>query len=478
MKKLFLYAFFIFLSLSALSQEEVLMFKNILKDNDLLLKQMYSIVNEENRTISLFFIDNEHIYSYLINEEYKVMDSIKIKNKNTFVNVFFGHSISSSNEYCIYLSNSSLSKLATIHFSFENKRILHNEFKFNPKKEKIIHAVSHKNKFYILTSTKNTSIINKYLFDHNANYTKHEIDFGEMSFRNKNRKKTKLYWLFKISETESVRIVNTSLPNPLDITSAHNKLYIDNDGQVNITFDHNNAFIQLISFNLESAEKEVKYIKKPLVANSKTFYARSNSYIYDNKVFMIAATDETLKFSIKDLHTDKLIKEYSVTKDDSIHFKNTAFLNMKKNKKNQNTKEFLEKIAYNALGVSAYKIDGNYQIALGGSAYSTDSGAAYIMGASFGLIGILAYHVIDSATSHDDIYTYSTSAYFKSVFDNKFEHKIKEVRKNAIEKFAVFKKENNIGVSKGQAIFKHKKSLIYAYYNNKTKKIKLWKFDD
>lgn len=473
MIKRFSLTFLLLFTITLFSQEKLIEFKNSLKTDQSFLNQMFSIVNETNGDISLFFIDSKNINGYLLNNKYELTDSIKIERRNKEYKMFLGYSISENNEYCIYLSNQNTSKFASICLSYESKKVIFNEFKLNLKGEEIIQVLNHKNKFYIITVNKKSSIINSYSFDNITSFKKKEIDFSSFTFRNENRTKKTLHKLLRNSSYGDVKIISKDTPHPIEITSAYHKLYVIDD-KVIISFDENKAYTQLISFNLTSVEKEVKYIKKPFLSDTEFGSAKSNSYIYDDKVFLIAISHEMLTLSVKDYKTDELIKEHTVSEDDSVYFKNTALIKLQNNKTTnkipKKNSDVLRKITNSKVGVSAYKFNNDYQITIGGKSYSDDS-SIIVSGIFFGLSGAILSSVLNTAFKADVLY-------FKGVFDNSFNHLNKDVKPNVIEKISNFKTKNKIGINKGQTAFQYNDSFIYVNYNNKTKIVKLWKFDD
>lgn len=474
MKKIFLNLFILLSSIFVFSQEKLFEFENTLKTNNTFLNQMFSIVNEKNGNISLFFIDNQHINCYLINDTYEVIDSLKLNNRNSLINVYLGYSISDDNNYCIYVTNSNQSKFASIRFSFVNKEVSYNEFKFKDrKKEKFIQAINYKHKFYILTSTKKTSIINKYSFDQNSNFIKYKIDFSENTFRNEYRSKKTLYSFFNNSSYGDVKTISPNTPNPIDITSAFQKLYVI-DGKIIISLDQNKTYTQIISFNLANSEKEVKYIKKPLLSDTEFVSAKSNSYIYDDKIFILAISDEKLNLSIKDYQSSNLLKAYSFSEEDTITIKNTSLIKFTNNRtinKNTNeTKDILRKISQSKVGISAYRFANDYQVTIGGKSHSND-GSIIVSGLFFGFSGALLTNILNATFKADALY-------FKGVLDSNFNHLNKDAKLNVIDKIINLKTKNKIGITKSETVYQYKNSFNYVYYNNKSKIIRIWKFVD
>ena len=166
----------------------------------------------------------------------------------------------------------------------------------------------------------------------------------------------------------------------------------------------------------------------------------SNSYIFNQNIYQASSNKEQLFLTIKEIATNKILKQYKIEKDKPISFANTPivqnggmYINRRILKK---TKQFLRKISTSNIGISVNKFGDNYQLTLGGvseiSANGMMSGMGGMMGgipiAGFGNLTLFFNPTAFAFNSYKD----TRSVAIKSVLDPNFEHLKGVIKENAL----------------------------------------------
>ena len=455
MKK-YLFAYLLFCSILAPAQTELVTFENSLNDKAKPnLKEVIPIVNEKNNDISLFFLHPKKVYGYLLNKNFELIDKISSEDRSRKFKVLLGNSISSNNDYRIYLTNPSKKKFVTINFSYEKQVSEFKELDLNFNEEHFLQTITKDNRFYLISIVKNSSKFNIYQFDDQANYSKKEVDFSAHSFINHKGKEVKLYDLLfmkipgslivpKILMLEKIDLQN---PNHIESVADLNKLIL-RDNEIIFCFDQNKEFAQLAIINLNTLETQTKKFKKPLYTLDKKS-KRTNSFISNDHVYLVASTPEKFSFTVKDYTDDTLIKRYNLSVDDSIHFKNTPIIQKGgvyvSYRELEKTRKFLRKITNGNIGISSYEKDGFYHVMIGGKELIRSGGPMFMpMGGAVGGAAAGTTMVFFNPAFHAyGAYSQTKATHIKGLFNKDFEHVKGDMPKNAFDKINDFKKENS-----------------------------------
>jgi len=481
-KKLHL-LFILFLSISSIAQNETITFENSLKTSGSFIKDAFQIVNQKNGNLSVFLIDAKKIYGYLFDDNFEISKKISSEDRSRKYKVLIGSSVSSNNDYRVYLTNNKHDKFASINFSFKNNTATLNEFELDSNQERFVQTVTHNNKFYLISVVKGTSLLGIYTFDENANYTKKGVDFSSDRLVDKKGKKTNLFNLitnsYGFNTSADVHKIDENNPNSIEVTSELTKLYV-RENKVLLTFDQFKSFTQILSIDLNTLEKEIRQIKKPYI-EIKLSQKKANSYINGDHIYMLASTNDKFTFTIHDFNSGKLIKQYSATVNDTISFKNTPIIQkggMYNNyREMEKTKKFLRKITAGDVGISVYKFKDNYHISLGGKQEIKSGGMMMPMGgfgmpiASFGSATVFFNPTYFAYNS----YTNTKSTHIKGLFDVNFDHIEGEMEENVFDKIKNYQ-TNSSASKKGEIVFKYKDYYILGNYLLETNQYRLRQF--
>ncbi|MEX6626939.1 hypothetical protein [Tenacibaculum salmonis] len=483
MKKIYLSLVICLIFSAVFSQEKIASFENHLKTNGTNIKDVIPIVNKENDEIAMFIVDAKKIYAYKLNNKFKVTDELSSETKKRKYKVLLGSSINENN-YRIFLSNKEKNKYASANFSFTDKKTVMNEFVF-PKDEVFIQTITHLNKFYLFTVSNIVGKLYLYSFDQQGNPKKNEINLNGNMLVDKKNNLTKITDLLLKSNTGFVTINDSALrkiekdtPNSIESVSEAKKMYIRGNNIV-ITFDHHKKFTQVISINIDTKELIKKTFNKPL-ENIKSRKKKTNSFLYDNYIAVIAGTKDVFSMYLLNYNTGKFIKEYSVAKDEQINFKNSPIIQKggyyNNHRELEKTKQFLRKITTDKIGVSIIKNkDNNYQFTVGGYVKQASGGGMMMGGfggvamASFGSATLFFNPTMLAYNSFEN--TKSTT--IECVFNQKLEHiKDAKTQKNVFDKIKKSKTPNRAA----STVFKYKDYFIKGDSNSFGKTYTLKKF--
>jgi len=463
-----------FESLSA--QNEIANFKNHLKTNSTDIKDVIPIINSKNDEITIFIADAKNVYGYKLNNKFKVNGEVSSITKKRKYKVLLGSSIYNNN-YKIYLTNRDKSKFAYINFSFDSKENSIHEF-ILPTGQTFIQTISYKNNLYVLSADKitKTILLNYFNNDHTLQY--HVIDATNLTFLNKNGKKVLATDLLLPFNHKPIKKFEKDTPNSIETVSESTKMYLRGNEFV-FTFDKNKDFTQVLTINIDSLNATKKSYKKPLFSR-KSGRKKTNSFIYDDKIMLIAATKDVFSMYIYDYNTKKFIKEYAVNKDEEISFKNSPIIQKgalyNNHREFEKTKKFLRKITSNKIGVSVIKNKSNFHFSIGGYVEQRTGGPMMMGGfggipmASFGNVSLFFNPTMLAYNS----FTNTKSTQIECLFNENFEHiKNAEPDDNVFNKMKKSPKKGKTGIT----VFKYKNYFIRGAYNSLTKTYYLTKFE-
>ncbi len=481
------------ITISVSAQEKVLELSGFFSKKTTTHKDSYAISNEDTKDLMIVTDEGKVTGAILLDYEYR--QKVKIVTKplpNKYKNLI-GYSIYDNIYSCLF-TNDKNTKYAILQFDINSKFGKQKELSFKLKKEKYLETVIYNNQIYLISISKRSSDLNIYKFDENFSPEKHTISLKQIEYissKSSGFKRT-AYTMMDSSEDPfrpyvSLTKIEPRNPNIIETTSKPVKLY-QNDNIITLSFDNSNKETKLCYINLDTFTLDYKAYNKPTATEKG--YTKSNSYIFDNKLFQIASSSEKMKFTILDLTTEKMIKEYSVTKKDSINFKNSPIIQEKgigifgeEVREMEKTSKYLRKISSADLGISVYKVGDEYNIILGGTkeiqsggGFAPDfgGGPGIVVGGAIG--GSVTVCVGYNPTFYNyGNYTSTKSTYINCLFDQNFEHLQGDIQDNIFDRVHEF--EDNLEKEpKAVNIFLHLDNLHYGYFDKVDKLYKLYRF--
>ncbi len=358
--------------------------------------------------------------------------------------------------------------------------------------EKFMDAYEYKQVFYLLSMPKLSKIIHVYAYDlATKNFQRTEFDFGKLSVS------LNMYERFVLSKKDPMGMglhrVVPDIQYGLGNTCYQDKLY---------TLDEKIVFTSDLSknthiFTLDLATKQPDYKKVTHLVSKEGFSALTNSVLYNNYLFQLVFTTDTLALQICDMKKIQVMQQFFLSRGDSIAFANTPIIQERslistdvKDRKSvrelSHTRQLLRKMvnssgaiavnSYDAttwvMTVGSYKEvnveEGNMRMPMGGpSTIPTPSGS------------------VTTSYTAPMYFSYGKSnlkksAYFKSLLDiSSFEHKAGDAqKKSTFEHIQTFQESLHVNnTSKAETLFKQGNSYIFGFYNTVTKKYTLMKFE-
>lgn len=488
MKNTYIFLATICLCSNFFAQEKLVEFENDLDNSKFSIKEVIPVVNQQNDNISLFFMNTKQVYGYLLNDNFKVIKKLSSEDRSRKYNTIIGYSVKDSLNYNLYLTNNKNNKFAGINFSFNGGSSMLNEFEFQNSNEKFVQTVTINNSCYLISVLKESSVLRIYKLDDINLTSPNTIDLKDEFLLGRENNKATLYDLFNIKSTGAfigteTNKIEDDTPNSIEAVSEEKKLYV-RDNKIVFTFDINRGLTQILVINPVDFSYNVKSFQKPLFeANSSI--KKSNSFITDDKIFTIASTNDSLGLKIQDFKSKNVLKEFLVTKEDSITFKNTPIIQeggiYDSYRELESSQKFLRKLTSANLGISVYRQNDEYLITIGSEKeVSTGGGMMMPMGGGFGgfpIATIGSANVFFNPTFFAyNSYSSTKSVHIKSLFDLDFNHIKGSIKDNLFDK--IKKHSEPVNSLEGKTIFKYKNYLILGNYIEKSKAYILKKFND
>ncbi|MBS7256679.1 hypothetical protein [Flavobacterium branchiicola] len=460
MKKLLL--FLLLFSKSSLFSQTVLNSFPIHLNKPLENGQILNTEDVKTHDVYVFAADNKNTFIYKYNKFLFLTNQLTDSINNIENRSLIGHSISEDGNPTLYWGSDTARNIRIIKYYFETKTSRALNFEFPDYSGSLITSFQKNNIFYILSKEKNENHLLLYEFSNGKCEIK-MFDFSSFIFKNEKGQRFTFSSLIQYFPIENIDSDNF---NPLEKSVNKSKMYVL-DNHIILTLDYNSKQTHVFDLNLESLDVTEKIFNQPV---SKKQSASSNSFYLENKLLQINANNEELLFEIKDFESGKSIKTVSVSKNDTIRFKNSPLFiksNGQRPEKLKTTSKFLKNLSMVNVGVSAFKNKNNTFITFGGFAEYEVS------------IPNFDYRPSDYFGGFNDRYTQYANkmVFFDAMLDSKFDFTTNEQPEIlAIDNVFYFMSKNkNIAL---EHILKLQDYYILGYYDLYSKKYVIRKFTD
>lgn len=279
--------------------------------------------------------------------------------------------------------------------------------------------------------------------------------------------------------------VSSEIPTSIELITNLNKVYFLQD-KIILSFDTYKDLTKLIIINLENYESSIEDYSQYTIRRDKLISGRSNSFLYQDKIFQLNTSTLEMALTIRDLKSKEILTQYIVEKEDSIFFKNTpatheytSFPWDTEKKELQNTNDILRKITQYGAGISVLKLDDILEISLGGL---KKSAVSKVVTQSVGIEEANSSSNnfttrINPNCSYYPQVTYNFQSYTQSksfklkigLYANSFEH-IQETLNDNIFDELKYKLEENVKNFLVKLIFKMEEDYYIVYFNKTDKK--------
>lgn len=485
MKKTFVFCLIVILFTKAFSQDIVL-------DKDIALNstsysspepESFPIVNYDKDEIVLFLMDKQYIRAFKFNMNYEPIDNFMVqKPKNKFPQLL-GHS-SDTLGYNLFYSNWKKNEFLVKSINVKDKKTTSKQIPLKLKGENFLESISYKNKFYILSLVKSSSIIKIYVFEGNSLRDTHQVDYSDYDFSDTNY--SNLYQV--LEKGGKITKMDNSDSNPLGLTSKENKLYCY-DNKIYISIDNSEKNTKILTISLEDFNGNVNFYNHSNLKPHQYHNIKSNSYLFQDKLYQIIGNPGELCIQVSDINTKTKHSEYRVKSNEEIEFSNSAIIQesntnifKKYNEKVlTDTKNILYKISLNDIGISARLSNKNFELTIGAFEEIQRGGGIGGMTTTSTSVPTMGGTMTMTTSSYNPTmygyysYANSKSVYFKSLLDDNFDHITGTIEENAFDKIRDWEYKYRKGMT-SQTLFKVGDSYVLGYYKKYLKKYYLIKF--
>lgn len=428
--------------------------------------EIFQLIDNSKTNIAFALCNKNKVQLYKFSNSFELSDSIKIERPNKKYDKIIGYTLNSNNIQLFWSNNNKKEVLRQdvnlILKSFKTKL-----YNIESKKELSLFTISEQNNFINACALKNSNILKFYIINEEGSLTIKNIDFSNIDFYNSKNQKVNLYKLlsenFLPFEHSNLEKVSIDYPVPLTVSAKKKKFYIKDD-LLQITFDSNTKFTQIISINLKNFTYKETKIKKTPIPKTNLILLNSNSFLKDDLVFQIKNSPEILYLTIRDYNSN-IIKEYKISPDVDINFKNSKIFQFgtemgNKYKELETSNQFLRKVSGYNIGVSCTKYNNKYFLTLGSVTAAKDNSYSYLFGAS----GVLINYLFNPYKVNANPYHNRKAIYLHSVLDLNGNHLEGNFSDSIFEKLK--NNQNNIF---SQFFIKVDSKNYFGYYNSKNK---------
>lgn len=418
-------------------------------------KTNYSISSaENNNTVTLLTYDGK-MTAYHLDKNFKSLaEPITRDLDNGGLNNLVGHKIL-GNSYSFIYSDNVRNAFAIFTFDFDSNTSSKSRIDLSYSGERIVEAFSsYNNRFFVFFASTDGDLILRELADDYTSLT----ELARYAITDKNIDGEPIIFKRQFLYTKANYVLmGDNTPSPLAKSFPKYKLF-NEDNMLILTVENSDVGTSVYRIDLKSLQLDEHFLKYPV--GKLDDYEEFNSYVSNGFLFHIAVSNKEMTLQMKDF-TSELIKEFYVTKEDEITFKNSIVaqkgantIPFQRKRTFDDTAKFLRKISSETVGVSVHYGNSVYEVTIGGLKDNVASGLLMISGGYYG---------------NTDQITQITC-----LFDQNFDHIDGTVELNFFDRIAAFEKE--LKRSTNSNIFYCNGSLFYSYINKKEKELRYLEF--
>ena len=125
-------------------------------------------------------------------------------------------------------------------------------------------------------------------------------------------------------ELQITKVDEAGLPD-LSIVGNRRKLYIKHDS-IFLLLNNNDGKTKVFVFDTKANTMSVREMDQGSGQQWTNQNSSENSYLLDGKLYFVSATVDLLYISVSDFYTGKVLKDFTVAREDTISFKNTPIM--------------------------------------------------------------------------------------------------------------------------------------------------------
>ncbi|MCC9072536.1 hypothetical protein LNQ49_13175 [Flavobacterium sp. F-65] len=453
MKKLFL--FFLIFHKSILIGQTVLNsypldFKKYDESNMIL-----NVENTATHDVFVFATNTENLTILKYNSALFLKSDITVPRTNLENHSIIGYSFSEDGNPTLYWATEDYKSILVVKYYLEGKTYKMLSYNSPISSQFVITTFQKNNLFYIVTRDLVEPELIVYVFK-NGIVEEKLFDFSAYTFLDK---KTQRLSFNQVITENPIEKIELDEYNPLFKSSKKSKIYMLNE-HIILTLDHNPTKTQVFDINLETNDLTEKNFTQSVINNPKKL---GNSFLYNDKIYQINATQDELLFDIKDYNSGETLKSFKVMKNDTIRFKSSPLLIQGENQRTKelkNTSKFLQRLSYLDIAISVFKNSQNTLVTLGGVPK----------------IEKRYYTVNDQLYTWDFGLSSSETVFFESTLNQNNEFTKFEQQPFALDNINYFLEQNRKVTLPN--ILKFKDFHILGYYDTTTKQYVMRKFTD
>lgn len=402
----------------------------------------------EKDKVNLFFNGNEKLKMVQLDTTFNLLDSLTVVSPEKKFEKIIGYS-KVDDTYFIYWSKNNKDLLSQS-LNLKTKKSELVEFQLDLEKEKILCQTTINDKFYIVTITNNSSVLN-FLEISNNQVKRKTCDLSSYNF-GYDRNKLKLYTIFQnrygAQNSFDLEIISDDIPISLVLSSKKKKLYIK-ENSIFITLDFYFDFTDIITIKLDDFSHTIDRIHTPEIKNS----YESSSFMTKNHFIQSKINSKALIIDIKDLNFNT-IKLLIINDNEEIPFKNSDIIQETGKIKNtrilDKSNQLIRKIINNFYSISCFENQDRIQMTIGGISTAEYNNAITFGALLGGFTGAAIATAIVGNMPLNNINSYANRkvVYINCLFDKNFNHLEGEVQKTALDKVRLFSENNLIYDSK------------------------------
>lgn len=464
------------------SQEKIASLNYELEDS----KGVSTIVDDEDKKIILQLNDRLKIDFIALNDSFQETGRVSTNKAPKEKSTYLGYSKNDQNYYT-YWDNAKEEEIFVKKLDFKNKIVTNSKIPFVLKDEILFTSMTVNNVFHALTILKNTNTINVYIFNE-GQLEKKSIDCSNLKFINYENRPVNFWKLYSERKTpfynDGFRNINTETNSSLVLSTQKKKVYLDNESLI-LSFDNNYTFNQNLIINLKDYTVTQKVVQQESVLLKDDFsHTESNSFILNDKVFLIKTSDEQIFVTIKDLENN-IFKKIIYSTTDLGSFINSDVIQENESTKNKRILEkpnqFVRKVHASNPAITGIYENNKYYMTIGCVSepqQSTGSiiAAGIISGVVGGVVGGLAYSLITHNNQAEGVNSYSNKKiiYLRCVLDDNLNHVDEKIGDTNFDKLRAFIEEDK--THEYPSVFAVGKKLIYIGYDTKKKTYDFYQF--
>lgn len=435
--------------------------------------QILTAENKQTHEIFVFATDNENISILKYNSSLFLIDQYKGPLKGIGDKSLIGYSFGKDGFPTLYWSTKSYETVIAIKFYFENRTSRIVNFVLSNEKQYVTSQFQLENSFNLLVKDLEKETLVLYSFD-NGRVEEKTFDFSSFKFQDKS---TKFITFNHVIRDNNIEKIENEEYNPLYRNTAKSKLYVL-PNRLLLTLDHNPKKTQVFELNPENNEIKEKNFEQSAVKKPRK---NSNSFFQDDKIYQTIASDEELSIDVKDYNSGETLKNFYVSKNDTIDFKTSPLFIQRdggKAKELKSTKKFLNHLSYLDIGLSVFKNQEKTLLTIGGTPKIIKQSIH---------IGSMFYPFDDSLDPYYDhllpvnnpytINIHNETVYFESALDPTYAL----IKPQQLEPLAIDNIYYFISLNKQIAlenILKYKDFYILSYYDTVLRQHIMRKFKD